>query len=414
MTKKFENDPFKRTYTSLEDLVDSINDTFQCPVTIEDANHRLLAYNSHEDETDPARISTIIKRRVPEKVINKLWKEGIIPQLMATDDPIRIPEIKEIGLRDRVAVSIRKNNKVLGYIWIVEEKNKLSDKQLLQLKNAASAATTLLIKLHLQKKKKEEDYQDFFWQLITGHYKSQEEISKKFYQLNISMPERFSVLVFQFEQEISRQMEDHIAYLISTSQKITNHFLVVMRNELILIASPHPSYPDEKNFREFITFFIAEMKNRFSVEGIKGSSGTVYADLERVETSYQEALKVLEMKDEYPEVLEDVYHYHQLGMFRYFDAIMKEKRSDSYEHPAIFKLEQYDKVNNTNFLKTLEVFINEDSNMNDASKKLFVHINTLNYRMKRIVEITEIDLKNVNEKMSIYVDLMLRRKRKDL
>lgn len=409
MRDAYERDPFKRPFSSLEDLVDKIKDVLNCPVTIEDSNHRLLAYSSHDDGTDSARVATIIKRRVPEKVINRLWKAGIIPELMQNEAPVRIHQMEDIGLRDRVAISIRKNNEILGYIWVVEEDAALSEYELILLKEAATSATALMLKLHAKKKKQGEDYQDFVWQLLTGHFQTVEEIKKKFYQLNLSMPAQFTVLVFQFDQEITAKIEENITYLITTSQKITNHFLVVMRNELILIASPHPSQEDEKGFKEFISFFISEMDNRFSITGIKGSAGSIYDNLENAERSYQEALKVLQIKEQFPEELKGIYQYPQLGLYRYIDAIVKEKRANPSEHPAISKLDRYDKINKTTLLDTLEVFISQDSNMNEAAKKLFVHANTLNYRMKRIADIGEVDLKNINEKMSLYLDLKIRR-----
>ncbi|MFC8050301.1 helix-turn-helix domain-containing protein, partial [Bacillus subtilis] len=39
---------------------------------------------------------------------------------------------------------------------------------------------------------------------------------------------------------------------------------------------------------------------------------------------------------------------------------------------------------------------------------LNIHVNTLNYRLKRISQIAEIDLKNVNQKFTIYLDIKLR------
>lgn len=41
-------------------------------------------------------------------------------------------------------------------------------------------------------------------------------------------------------------------------------------------------------------------------------------------------------------------------------------------------------------------------------KKLNIHVNTLNYRLKRISKIAEIDLKNINEKFTIYLEIKLR------
>jgi DNA-binding PucR family transcriptional regulator len=51
---------------------------------------------------------------------------------------------------------------------------------------------------------------------------------------------------------------------------------------------------------------------------------------------------------------------------------------------------------------------NAHSNVNTAAKKLNIHVNTLNYRLKRISKIAEIDLKNINEKFTIYLEIKLR------
>ncbi|WP_236610122.1 PucR family transcriptional regulator [Planococcus halocryophilus] len=260
-----------------------------------------------------------------------------------------------------------------------------------------------MAKIQQNRKRKEENYQDFLWQLLTGQFKNRDEIYEQVHELYLKIPNHFTVLVFYFEQDISQAMEEQISYLITTSQKITNHFLVVMDNELILIASPHPSQSDAKAFDSFITYFTSEIANRFSILGVKGSSGNGYSDFSKAMTSYQEAQKVLELKKYFPEELENVYHYSQLGAFLYIDLIQQELPN---EHPAISKIRAYDKLHKSNFLKTLEVFIQKDSNMNEAAKKLFVHTNTLHYRMKRVAEIGEIDLANVHEKLGIYLDLM--------
>ena len=76
-----KNDFSKINFNSLEEFADTISEILQCPVTIEDVNHRLLAYSTHAERIDSARVATIMGRRVPEKVINSLWKEGVIPEL---------------------------------------------------------------------------------------------------------------------------------------------------------------------------------------------------------------------------------------------------------------------------------------------------------------------------------------------
>lgn len=72
-----EKDSFNRSFDSLESLVDTISDMLQCPVTVVDANHRLMAYSSHDPHTDQAQITTIISRCIPKKVICS-WLRGWI------------------------------------------------------------------------------------------------------------------------------------------------------------------------------------------------------------------------------------------------------------------------------------------------------------------------------------------------
>ncbi|WP_252314065.1 hypothetical protein [Sinobaca sp. H24] len=69
---------FQKKFQSLEEFADYISGILGGPVTIEDAGHRLLAYSTHSDYSDEARVSTIMSRRVPENVISRLWKDGVI------------------------------------------------------------------------------------------------------------------------------------------------------------------------------------------------------------------------------------------------------------------------------------------------------------------------------------------------
>lgn len=53
--------------------------------------------------------------------------------------------------------------------------------------------------------------------------------------------------------------------------------------------------------------------------------------------------------------------------------------------------------------------MNFDSNMNEAAKALHIHLNTLSYRLKRIAEIGEINLRDPHQKVTLFIDLKLER-----
>lgn len=372
---KYKSEPFKGTFGNLENLVDKISDVLGCPVTIEDANHRLLAYSSHDDQTDPARIATIIGRRVPEKVINSLWKDGVIQRLNQSNTPVRISEIKNIGLGDRVAISIHNKNEVLGYIWVLEIDHRLSDEQMLLITQAAQTAKNQLLQLQVRKKKKEEGYQEFFWQLLTGHLNSHFEIKEQIEQLGITPPSPVSILVFQFREEITPKIEKNITYMITTTQQLQIVFYVVDGTELILLVAPLPSKEFQSSIFSYISDFISQMEKRYSIININGSCGSVYDNYEKVEASYQEALTVLRLKTQFAKEVGEISSYQQLGIFRYLDLIFEKNKVDKYENPTLRKLSEYDKINKTHLVETLEVFLNKDRILTKQQKN-FMYIQT--------------------------------------
>jgi DNA-binding PucR family transcriptional regulator len=402
-----KNDPFRASFDSLEEFADMVSEALHCPITIEDANHRLLAYSTHDDRTDPARIATIIGRRVPEKVINSLWKEGVIPSLLSSTEPVRVKTVDEIGLGNRVAVSIWKNDEVLGFIWALEIEKTLGEEEMGCLKRAADATKNKLIQLQNRKNKKEEQFQEFFWQLLTSHLSSNEEIISKFHALQISPPSLFAVAVFQFSKELEREDEKHIAYLLKTIQLPKILLQTIDHQQLILFISLEGIEQPVNKLNAFCELFVAKMKERFGIESIVQGYSSVYCDLGKVEKAHKEARTVLAVKRKFPSEAKNIHGYQSLGIYKYIDVLIEKAGTDQIENYSLKRLQEYDKKNNTDLVETLEVFLNKDSNVHEAANQLNVHTNTLNYRLKRISEIGEINLKDPNQKITLYLDLKL-------
>ncbi|MED3622997.1 PucR family transcriptional regulator [Neobacillus thermocopriae] len=401
------HDPFKTSFDSLDEYADLISQVLKCPITIEDANHRLLAYSTHDERTDPARISTIIGRRVPEKVINQLWKEGTIPTLLKTKEPIRVKNMEEIGLSHRVAISIWKQDEVLGFIWALEIDQSLKEEDLALLKKAADAVKNKLLQLQTRKNKKEERFQEFFWKLLTGHLKDQEEILEHFHALQINPPATFAILVFQFKKNISSKEEQWISYLLQTNQRIKILLYTIDCNQLIVLVSTDTFQNPFSELEQFVQVFVEKMNERYGIKDIISVFSSIYEDYQLIGKAYEETQSVLAIKNKFPYETKHIYNYHKLGIYQFFDLLLEKRKVEPYENYSLKKLHEYDQKHNSHLVKTLEVYLNNDANINDAAKELNVHANTLTYRLKRIAEIGEINFKDPNQKMMLYLDLKL-------
>lgn len=77
-------------------------------------------------------------------------------------------------------------------------------------------------------------------------------------------------------------------------------------------------------------------------------------------------------------------------------------------HPAIKRLVQHDRDNQTDFLHTLEVYLENDCNAQKCGRLLFLHRNSLVYRIHRIEEIAGCDLSDPTERAYLRLSLLLR------
>ncbi|MBA9025390.1 PucR family transcriptional regulator [Peribacillus huizhouensis] len=401
-------DIFKGLFGDMMEFADRISSVLGGPVTIEDGNHRLLAYSRHEDTTDLARISTILGRRVPEKVINRLWNEGVIPALLDGDVPIKVSSIEGVGLGNRAAVSIRKNKDVLGFIWVLEVNQPFTGEDLQFLQLAAQEAKNQLLQHQLKKQQKDANNKEFLWRLLTGHFQGENDIKEALSKYSLPIPTLFSIIVFEFPEIIDEKVERHIYYMLTITQKIRVYLFMTDQNKLILLNVTDDVEQLSTSVHSFIPFFIREMKSRFGVEGILGSSGLSYSHLSNGINSYQEALYTLKIKMAFPEDTTSIIYYEDLGLYKEFDYFLQQRSAVQQVHPSITKLEKYDSKHQTELLRTLEVYFDRDCSQNDAAKQLHIHVNTLNYRLKRIVEIGHVRLNDPMQKMTIFLELKIR------
>ncbi|WP_249870082.1 PucR family transcriptional regulator [Oceanobacillus saliphilus] len=389
-----------------DELADRIAEIFACPITIENSYHHVISYSKHNKNIDEARISTIMNRKVPNKVINGLWKQGIMPQLLDSDDPVVIPEIKEIGLGNRVAVTVRNKNEILGFIWAHTAEKTLSDDELELLKKVTIYLKDFFLKQSQRKRKSEEGYQDFFWQLLTDT-QTTADISRQAKRFNMKLEGILAIVVIRFSDDITEQIEKHAHYLSETQVKVQVIYRLFDDNDFIMLVRLIDNDNPKNQLNEFIEQFIEKIRKQLRLKNITGSSGLAYEEPQYIKDSYKQAVRVLQLKSKFPSQLSTIHRYEDLGVYQFIEELYEIRKTNQYQNKHIEKLRSYDKKHRTALLKTLHVYLQCDCNVYQAAKKMFIHSNTMNYRLKRIREEAEINLKDPNQKMTIHLDLIM-------
>lgn len=115
---------------------------------------------------------------------------------------------------------------------------------------------------------------------------------------------------------------------------------------------------------------------------------------------YERTLKTIEMG---ARIFRDknFVKYTDLGIFAWMDVKEEEFNLIAEDIKPLFH------PKNKELLKTLKVYLESNLNYSSASKKLYVHINTVRKRMDEIEEITNIDLEDPMKRVKLEVLLKL-------
>ncbi|MGY3200057.1 PucR family transcriptional regulator [Streptomyces sp. TE5632] len=129
-------------------LADAAAEIIDAPVTVEDAQSRVLAYSARQDTTDPARVSTIVGRRVPPETLTHFRAGGVFRRLARSSDPIWTPAGPD-GTLPRLIIPVRAGGEWLGSIWAVV-RSPVPPERIRELSDVASVLALHLLRLRAE------------------------------------------------------------------------------------------------------------------------------------------------------------------------------------------------------------------------------------------------------------------------
>ncbi|MBQ1289387.1 MAG: helix-turn-helix domain-containing protein, partial [Erysipelotrichaceae bacterium] len=90
-----------------------------------------------------------------------------------------------------------------------------------------------------------------------------------------------------------------------------------------------------------------------------------------------------------------------------FHVINRYDDLKAYIYPTVLDLLDYDRKNNSNLTTTLYVYLDNFGNTAKSAELLYIHKNTLLYRMQKIKEILHCELENGEEILRVMMSLRI-------
>ena len=72
----------------------------------------------------------------------------------------------------------------------------------------------------------------------------------------------------------------------------------------------------------------------------------------------------------------------------------------------IGRVEAYDREHNSDLIRTLRVYFAANANVSEAADRLYLHRNSLPYRLARVQDLTGLDLKDHRARLALQLGLL--------
>lgn len=146
----------------------------------------------------------------------------------------------------------------------------------------------------------------------------------------------------------------------------------------------------------------------FAPKTVSVGIGRYYQDPMAISMSYREASQSFTLGRSIfgPN---SITHFDSIGIYRILLHGANHEELNDFVTCQLGVIAAYDSDHNTDLLTTLEVYLREGCNAKATADKLFLHVNTVKYRLARIQNLAGIDLQEPETRFNLVLALKIRR-----
>jgi len=105
--------------------------------------------------------------------------------------------------------------------------------------------------------------------------------------------------------------------------------------------------------------------------------------------------------------MKQIFRYEEYVFYTLLAEITDEAKLKEKVHPALPILRQHDLQNRGNLYETLDIYSKTQGNLKETAARLYVHRNSLSYRMNKIMELTQVDVTDTSTIFRLYMSFCI-------
>ncbi|SKA09843.1 PucR family transcriptional regulator [Selenihalanaerobacter shriftii] len=339
--------------------------------------------------------------------------------------------VKSLSLDEILAkyehYSIKIDNDIYGYLILSDEYNRadneINEKSYEEI--SLEHAMTVL-KLNIQKKisnhQIEAKYRDLFiHDLIFNNIKEVEEVKKRANLYDWEFNDGLVTIIIEINNFNEKYLEN--SQKLNQTLENVRHNIFFKADRIIkntFFKAVYTTFSDnivflvqdcgEKEFMKVIKKATHKIQNIIEDDTefkVSIGVGSYKQSIMDIHESYVEAQNAIKISRNFKK--DKIIFYDNLGVYKILEKVSDVASVQEFYISCLGDLIKYDNENNANLLDTLEKLVHNDWSIKKTANELYIHYNTVKYRIKRIGEILEVDLQDPEQKFNIAFSLKLLR-----
>jgi len=373
----------------LKEINKIISDFLNNPSIIIDSNFRIITHSDSSLIKDEIWTTNINKGYCSIEFINFVQN---LPQVKASNNN----EITKVNCYaskiSRWTSKISIDDTVLAHLIILEQNNELSTNEKYFMTLVSSILTSIITSNSNGLLIDNTIYESLIVSLLEGKRVDSNYIESTLKANYKLLKDNICIMVinldnYHYKQQASKYLYQLLEEIIQTSH-------IFYQNSIVLVYD-FDSYPILCNET------LVKLDNLLEEQQLKIAISNGFNDLAELRKYYQQAKQLSKLN------LANRIAFYCDYPLELLLANLKETEIKNYIHPCFKILADYDQTNNTELLLTLTIFLKNNQNSVASSKELYIHRNTIKYRIDKIIQLTNLNLENPNEVFNLLLAIRL-------
>lgn len=382
---------FGRGY-GLQYIIDKCSDILEKPIYLNDTSFNLICHSKNKVVTDAIYDEILTNGHFSWKTVSYFMRKRGVEKIRLSNEPIYLNAdcLNSLNVQPRLIMSLKHDNKSVATLTMVGCDDPEADMEIFKLLGE-------MIQIELKRSNYLSNIDSkrakLFKDLLAGKLQDV-EAQESLEQLKMNSQKYYYIISVIIQPD--DLFNTYLPFVKETLEKILPECIsLLFEDHLTLLTSieiNHSSY-------------LLELDNYLKKNNMKGGISLKFSSLLHIKKYYQQSIKAIELGN-HMKIEKTLYYYHNFALHHIAELCSLNEKLSNLCHDSILQLVEYDKKNNTDYVLTLYVYFTYNRNLLITSQVLHVHRNTVNYRIKKITEMLNLNWDDGKTLFTLFLSLV--------